>query len=235
MDGPAPQPVGKPVCFDVDELPKLEDEEFERDTSASNSEEAIIVAMLPDVLWLSDHIATMLPTRPEIIRAAPVWAVLRGFARPLRQQEGDFFELSRVTTRVQAFWSHSWHGSTCMKIATVFLLNNATAAAVVSTASAFSAFFLVGLGVLPQPSTQHCAWCISSGVLTYVLTMLFWHPPRLVFVDRLCISQSDPVLKAEGLFSLGAILKNSDRMLVLWDRSWTQRLWHPAVKSRVFL
>ena len=38
----------------------------------------------------------------------------------------------------------------------------------------------------------------------------FWPSRRRVFVDRFCISQHDPQLKAEGLFSLGAILKSSD-------------------------
>ncbi|CAE7515487.1 unnamed protein product [Symbiodinium natans] len=51
-------------------------------------------------------------------------------------------ELSRVPTRVHAFWSRSWHGSTCMKITTVFLLNNATAAAVVGQHS-ISIFYLL--------------------------------------------------------------------------------------------
>ncbi|CAE7234440.1 unnamed protein product [Symbiodinium microadriaticum] len=64
-----------------------------------------------------------------------------------------------------------------------------------------------------------------TGSLTYLLVLLFWQPQQLVFVDRVCISQTDPGLQAEGLLSLGAILKSSDSMLVLWDPSWALRLW----------
>ncbi|OLQ07433.1 hypothetical protein AK812_SmicGene9179 [Symbiodinium microadriaticum] len=45
------------------------------------------------------------------------------------------------------------------------------------------------------------------------------------FDERICISQSDEQLKGEALISLGAFLKCSDSMLVLWDPSYVGRLW----------
>jgi len=45
-----------------------------------------------------------------------------------------------------------------------------------------------------------------------------------VFLDRICIS-SDPELKAQAILSLSGLLKKSDEMLILWDPSWTERLW----------
>ncbi|CAJ1366499.1 unnamed protein product [Effrenium voratum] len=49
--------------------------------------------------------------------------------------------------------------------------------------------------------------------------------PASIFLDRICIHQSDPRLKMEGVMSIGAFLKRSERMLVLWDASYMQRLW----------
>ena len=45
-----------------------------------------------------------------------------------------------------------------------------------------------------------------------------------MFLDFLCISQEDEHLKGEAMVSMGAILKSSASMLVLWDPSWVQRL-----------
>ena len=55
--------------------------------------------------------------------------------------------------------------------------------------------------------------------MTYLLVLLFWQPQQLVFVDRVCISQTDPGLQAEGLLSLGAILKSSDSVLAIGLRN----------------
>ncbi|OLP79110.1 hypothetical protein AK812_SmicGene40641 [Symbiodinium microadriaticum] len=74
-------------------------------------------------------------------------------------------------------------------IATIFFLHKASAATIFGTAAAVIAGVLYGL---------------MTGSLTYLLVLLFWQPQQLVFVDRVCISQTDPGLQAEGLLSLGA-------------------------------
>ncbi|CAE7533111.1 unnamed protein product, partial [Symbiodinium sp. CCMP2456] len=179
------------------------------------------------VQQVSEQVAQMQATRPEMIRAAPVWKILRGLARPLRGAAGDFYDLSQTTTRLNAFWSHSWHGSAKHKIATIFFLHKASAATILGTTSAVIAGVLYGLKLLPGFGAEgrSCWWCVMTGSLTYLLVLLFWQPRELVFVDRVCISQTDPGLQAEGLLSLGAMLKSSDSMLVLWDPSWARRLW----------
>ncbi|CAE8674441.1 unnamed protein product [Polarella glacialis] len=45
------------------------------------------------------------------------------------------------------------------------------------------------------------------------------------FFDRLCITQSDAELKQVGIDSIGAYLRNSDSMLVLWGPEYFTRLW----------
>ena len=177
----------------------------------------------PSAEWIAEIISKMEPTRPEVIRATRVQNVLHGLARPLRIY-GDFYHLSQSTTRLHAFWSHSWHGSVSGKVATLFFLHKAKAAVTVGTVAAVLACIAFGIGELPDDKT-HSWWCLSLGCLGYLLTMMFWRPQQLVFVDRVCISQADPQLQAEGTFSLGAIVKRADTMLVLWDPSWTRRLW----------
>eukprot|EP00439_Symbiodinium_sp_Y106_P080720 s458_g19.t1 len=176
---------------------------------------------------ISEQVAQMQATRPEIIRAAPVWTVLRGLARPLRGAAGDFYHLSRQTNRLSAFWSHSWHGSAKQKLASIFFFYKATAATALGITAAVVADVFFALNLLPGFGAQgrSCWWGAMTGSLTYLLVLLFWQPKQLVFLDRVCISQSDPGVQAEGLLSLGAILKSSDSMLVLWDPSWARRLW----------
>ncbi|CAJ1419077.1 unnamed protein product [Effrenium voratum] len=80
-------------------------------------------------------------------------------------------------------------------------------------------------------------WSFGLGSGLFLLTLLAWPSQaectdRLaklgsasIFLDRICIHQSDPRLKMEGVMSIGAFLKRSERMLVLWDASYMQRLW----------
>ena len=61
-----------------------------------------------------------------------------------------------------------------------------------------------------------------------ILHMKKWAPSPLGFLgfrtseDRICISQEDQDLKAQAIFSLAGLLKNSDVMLILWDPTWTE-------------
>ena len=60
------------------------------------------------------------------------------------------------------------------------------------------------------------------------MTMVLWRPRQRIFLDRACISQEDPSLQLQGLLSLGAILKQADSMMVLWDSSWSRRTAEPV-------
>ena len=57
-------------------------------------------------------------------------------------------------------------------------------------------------------------------MIGYAAGLLVWKRCKLVFLDVACIDQSNHVNKAEGLVSMGAFLKSSKRMLVLWDLSY---------------
>lgn len=54
----------------------------------------------------------------------------------------------------------------------------------------------------------------TTGVLSYLVVLLFWHPRQEVFLDVGCIDQSSPQKKVEGVLSMGGILKHSTSMLL---------------------
>ena len=57
------------------------------------------------------------------------------------------------------------------------------------------------------------------------MAMLFWRPQDRVFLDKKCIHEKDLTLKTQAIFSLAGLLKKSDLMLILWDPTWTERMW----------
>jgi len=216
---PAPCALGREAVYGADvEVDLAKDRGPDRSSAAQE-------VVLPDHLeCVAAVISGMNPTCPEILRAAPVGKVLGRLGRPFRSKTGDFYGMSGQTSRIHTFWSHSWHSSVWMKIATLLFFKNGTAAAVISLASVACVVPLYVLHVLPE-FTEQCGWCSLVGSASYVLTLIFWRRSELVFVDRCCIHQTNPQLKAEGLVSLGAIIKSSDSLLVLWDPTYAQRLW----------
>ena len=68
-------------------------------------------------------------------------------------------------------------------------------------------------------------WSSALGVAGTILTLACWKSRKEVFLDRICISQTDGGLKTEAICSLAGILNKSESMLVLWDASFAERLW----------
>ena len=72
----------------------------------------------------------------------------------------------------------------------------------------------------------------------FCLTLFFWRRRFSIFLDVICIDQKDETRKAKGIISMGAILKSSDSILVLWDSSYSSRLWcvwEPWMNEACFL
>ncbi|CAE7447067.1 unnamed protein product [Symbiodinium microadriaticum] len=128
---------------------------------------------------------------------------------------------------IDEFWSHSWQAPSWQKYVNLLFLNNTWPASVVGTLTAVAALVLFLTGVLPEwaETGRTCRWCILLGTLAYYPTFLLFRPRKSVFFDAACINQRDMDLKFEGLVSMGAILKRSKSMLVLWDPSYVTRLW----------
>ncbi|CAE8628471.1 unnamed protein product [Polarella glacialis] len=88
----------------------------------------------------------------------------------------------------------------------------------------------------PAESLPGSMWCQLMGGCTFFAILVMW--TRLAelakstrgtkvscFLDCLCINQSDAELKQAGIDSIGASLRNSDSMLVLWGPEYFTRLW----------
>ena len=161
---------------------------------------------------------------------APSFCAFQNFARPLRIGcDGDFYYKSFKSPKISTFWSHSWHGGHWKKILTLLTFYNASAALVCGFLIAILMTILFCYRLLPSVDRAAAGdnhrwsnWCLCSGfVMTTLLTFL-WRSQKKIFLDRLCISQTDDRLKAQAIFSLAGLLKQSDVMLILWDPTWTE-------------
>ncbi|CAE7357647.1 unnamed protein product [Symbiodinium microadriaticum] len=173
------------------------------------------------------HFVDLKPTRTDIIRGIPVyrvlhlipWLEIRGYSCK------SWYVLSQVT-ELDEFWSHSWQGAAWQKYLNVLILSNGFAAFLVSNLTAILAYILVMLEILPTDEGQHGSkWCSCFGILAYYLILLCYRPWKMIFLDIVCINQEDRALKLEGTVSMGATLRSSKRLLVLWDPTFARRLW----------
>jgi len=183
---------------------------------------------------VAQQIARMEVTSPEVVRVTPVFRTFEKGAVAFRKEcAGDFYFKSESSEKISTFWSHSWHGGHWKKITTLITIYNGPAASVLGMLSALVMMLLFCLDLLPSldrgrtgeyPIGYSC-WSLWAGFLVTSLAMILWRPQSRVFLDRICISQTDVALKTQAIFSLAGLLKKSDSMLILWDPSWTERLW----------
>ena len=182
---------------------------------------------------VASQIARMEITRPEVLRVTRAHQAFQRFARALRPgNKEDFHHKSFVSKHISSFWSHSWHGNHWMKILTLFFLHNGRASVLVGCFLALAMMVLFSLGMLPgwarDASAQHVLysiWATGGGLLATSMTFLLWRSQRKVFFDGICINDQDHELKKASIYSLGGIVAHSQEMLVLWDSTWSERLW----------
>ncbi|CAE7884077.1 unnamed protein product, partial [Symbiodinium sp. KB8] len=112
----------------------------------------------------------------------------------------------------------------------MYLKNGMLATAVATFVNILLAV-LVGTGILPprfseQPDYPYDSWwCSGIGSLLYCIVFVFWRPGQKVFVDVMCINQESENEKVKAILSMGALLKCSEKLLVLWDTTYCHRLW----------
>ncbi|CAJ1360086.1 unnamed protein product [Effrenium voratum] len=172
-------------------------------------------------LELADFFSSMELARPEVLRDAAAYKVFQSCSEVLREGGGEAsFAKSQVTDRIQEFWSHSWHSSAWKKVLTLLVLNNGPAAIALGTFCA-----LLGACLFLLNGQAPGFMCPVLGVAGAGFTLAFWRSRKRIFLDAMCISQTDDELKTQAIRSLAGILNKSDSMLVLWDESFADRLW----------
>merc|ERR1740121_1969778 len=63
--------------------------------------------------------------------------------------------------------------------------------------------------------------CVSGGELKRICG----YRGKTMFLDKVCINQVDTELQRQGISKLGAFLRNSSRMLVIYSDIYLTKLW----------
>jgi len=66
---------------------------------------------------------------------------------------------------------------------------------------------------------------LFMAVLFYAQHMPFCQSSRSLWLDKLCIHQTDTSMKAAQVMALPVFVSRTDQMLVLWDDTYFERLW----------
>lgn len=190
-----------------------------------------------DPTGLVDFIAR-LDVDPSVVRATTSCKALGNFGEALRsggrcgplQRLHLYLKSNSVEEigEIQEFWSHSWHMAPWKKIMCLLMMKNGVAAGVLDTLAALFGGGFVFLGLLPlvRPAVLGVSiWSQVFGSLTFFPTLLWWRNNERVFLDCCCIDQRSAQKKVMALKSMAGILKQSQRLLVIWDPTYVQRFW----------
>ena len=169
----------------------------------------------------------------EVLRVTPAYKACEKCAQVFRAgSSSSQYHKSQQSDRIGRFWSYSWHGSRWMKVLTLLVQYNGLASILLGTFAAFVMLLLFSLGHLPiyeRPSYNGeegaSLWSLAVGLLVSIVSFTSWKSRQQVFLDRICSNHEDADMKTEAIFSLAGMLKASKELLVLWDTSWSDRLW----------
>ena len=205
-------------------------------TSSEKDIQADLSAEEGEVVVVAQLIARMEAFCPDIIQAVHAYQAVKRFGHVFWARKGASTSHPRVsfeTTKIDQFWSHSWHGPKWNKAMTAIMVNNGMKAALVATLVSFLLMFLHAFRILPtlqavrgiQRYPSYSYWIRVICLVLYFVVLVFWTPRQKIFLDVLCIDQVSTRRKALGLASMGAFLRASDSFVILWDPSWSRRLW----------
>ena len=182
---------------------------------------------------LADWLSQMKLTDAKFLRATKASCVVEYAGRALRLDNPTYFRHSRAVKEINKFISHSWQASAWSKTLTLLFFYNWKAAVIVSNLLVAVAMILFTYNLLPgftktprfgKGPIYLAPWGLCLGVVSFVLVLVFRPPREGVFLDRICINQADDQEKKEGVMNLGACLKHSKKLLVIWEATYSQRL-----------
>lgn len=191
---------------------------------------------------------------PHLLKGVRMDVALENFGAHWCQSTADTSALqwgrAQTVTLLDDFISHDWKTKRWSKFFCLCFVLNSKPALVVSTmvglaANVLESHYATQLQILHgvQPhrhiisgeeyDVERLAWCLLPCVLAYILIFSYWQRirslvlrrPRLAFVDKLCIHQTDHDLKTAGILSLAGFLRHSRRIVILWSPRYFTRLW----------
>ena len=182
----------------------------------------------------------------KVIRSISSSHVLADFGHHLRSKVGsaETYALSRPADEFDAFLSHSWRDSGLLKyLALSYHFNLRSALLATLTVCVLLAFGHATFGA-PTPLALFPSMCAADiargferskgtefilvGHATFLIVLLFGHRmprlvrPRKLFLDKMCIHQTDEVQKRRGILSLWEFLRKSKTMVVLYNDDCTR-------------
>ena len=155
---------------------------------------------------------------PHLLRAVNLDVAMTGLGKHWSKNVGDW-TVSREVTHIDEFISHDWHTSRRSKFATLCVAYNWVVAMLASVlGGCLSAALEISLTPHARSyfRVEHRSYgvpwlvgCRLASSLTFLLFLVYWQRirslfvrPRTVFIDKLCINQSDDELKKQGILSL---------------------------------
>eukprot|EP00929_Paragymnodinium_shiwhaense_P117945 TRINITY_DN8944_c0_g1_i1.p1 TRINITY_DN8944_c0_g1~~TRINITY_DN8944_c0_g1_i1.p1 ORF type:complete len:551 (+),score=8.18 TRINITY_DN8944_c0_g1_i1:100-1752(+) len=184
---------------------------------------------------LNASIWQALPTHidSQLLRAVPMTTVLEGCGRHWKSiaATAEAWNLSEEVCEIDDFLSHDWGTSRAQKFVTLCCLYNERAACIVSCCSAIPVHAVGSMHAWASIFVRPTAICpvIYFGVLFFGQRLMACLMSRKYisygFLDKLCICQTDEVKKAAGIKGLGAFLRASKRLVILWSPRYFSRLW----------
>ena len=203
------------------------DEEIpeEADNSEASEEQHDQPEPTDESIEIRDKIVQLIgrfqPTNSEMIRAVRVYQMVACLGQAFwAPQTQDFYHLSQATQHLNVFLSHSWQVKSWKKIMLLMVLNNLPPACAIGTLG--SLLMMIPCIFL---ELQFPCCCSCAGLILWLVTFVIWRSNSTVFVDRMCINQFDERMKTEGILNIGAVLKASKCLLVVWEASYVERLW----------
>ncbi|CAE7276184.1 unnamed protein product [Symbiodinium microadriaticum] len=165
-----------------------------------------------------------------VFRAASSQVVLAGLGQVFETRSAPDFRSTTPVKDVDVFISHSWSAGRWEKyLALCYFLNLGLAA----KAAAASALLSEALMLVFPDMSIHLMFLVLLDLPVVAFFLVFFFGQHLTcgiwgprfWVDRLCVDQTDETTKAEGIAGLPTIVANSCELLVLWDKSYYERLW----------
>ncbi|CAK9014481.1 Uncharacterized protein SCF082_LOCUS12349 [Durusdinium trenchii] len=223
--------VSSPVAQPVGCACELEIDVQEIETVASEAPSITTMQFIQE--FAAEQVARMEVTRPEVLRTVPAYVAFQNGAEALRavRLKPHWYERSSMSQSIGAFWSHSWHGERWQKIFTLMVLYNGLPAIVFGLLASYLSVLLFlcdvlpGVERIPDNTMSFSTWSLVSGSVVSFVVFVSWRSRERVFFDRVCLHQTDQDLKTAGILSLAGILRQSKTMLVLWDSTYSHRLW----------
>jgi hypothetical protein len=194
---------------------------------------------------IEGHVCLRIST-PELLRAVQLPKILHNFGFMFWQSQGtaETFDLSQAVECMDIFLSHSWRTPGWLKTLGLMYTFNVRAALFLGAIVQVLVHGLDLAGVCVWPGTQGRLFGSTAmhvlrwkanyivGCAVTLVLMLFWkqvpgpfQQRPTCFLDKCCIHQTDEEKKSNGIKQLGAFLRMSDKMMILWQPEYFTRLW----------